>query len=197
MIMGDFYVRHSARGLGGIFRALTLPNLEDLSLRSDRYPKIMSEWPHAQFPELSEGSGFYRSLKALCIDEVLITQEELIVILSSLDSLEHLEIADKQRIDGEGVDLITLTNDLLRAMTPNGHRNLVPPLHHFNYATRLHFSDDLFVDFVVSRLEASSSRVFHVGMWFLGAVGQHGSLPKLLRELQSRSNSRFEYDFGG
>ncbi|KAJ7643316.1 hypothetical protein DFH06DRAFT_1301253 [Mycena polygramma] len=38
-IMGDFYARHSARGLGGILGGLTLPNLEDLSFRSDRYPK--------------------------------------------------------------------------------------------------------------------------------------------------------------
>ncbi|KAJ7626315.1 hypothetical protein DFH06DRAFT_737850 [Mycena polygramma] len=196
-IMGDFYARHSARGLGGILGGLTLPNLEDLSFRSDRYPKIISEWPHAQFLELSERSGFHRSLKVLCIAEVLITKEELIAVLSALDSLEYLEIADKQRVDGEGADLIALTDDFLRAMTFNDHRNLVPQLHHFTCATWLHFSDDAFVDFVTSRLEASPSRAFHVGMQFLDGVRQHASLSTLLQGVQSRSNPRFEYDFDG
>ncbi|KAJ7218176.1 hypothetical protein C8J57DRAFT_1732266 [Mycena rebaudengoi] len=87
-MMGDSLSQNSRRGLGGIFASLSLPNLEELRLLSTRYPKDVAEWPHAQFLALSTRSGFHRCLKVLRIAEVLITDGDLIEVLSSLESLE-------------------------------------------------------------------------------------------------------------
>ncbi|KAJ6541902.1 hypothetical protein B0H19DRAFT_1077665 [Mycena capillaripes] len=57
--------RHSCEVLGSIFASLSLPNLEELWLTSAGHPITMSQWPHVQFCELSERSGFQRSLKVL------------------------------------------------------------------------------------------------------------------------------------
>ncbi|KAJ7021376.1 hypothetical protein C8F04DRAFT_269265 [Mycena alexandri] len=194
-LVGNSYTRQAYRGLGSIFASLSLPNLEEMWLTSIGYPKIISEWSHAQFCELSERSGFHRSLKVLRIAEILITEEDLISVLSSLTSLEYLEIADKHRVDGEGADLVVLTDDFLRAVTFQPGRRLIPRLCHFTCASQLQFTDHIFVMFVASRLEVCSSCAFRVEICTL--VGGEGTaaLPALLHELRVQSNSRFDYDY--
>jgi hypothetical protein len=187
-IRGILPPRIKCPGLGGIFASLSLPNLEELRLMSTEYPRIVLEWPHAQFLELSTRSGFHLSLKVLQIAEVVITHGELIVVLSALGSLEHLEVADKRPVDGE--DRILLTDDFLRAITfqpPDASRQLIPRLRRFACATQLQFRNHVFVAFVASRLEVCSSNAFHVDIHFLD--GCEGSA-SLLHDLREHSDSR-------
>ncbi|KAJ7218187.1 hypothetical protein C8J57DRAFT_1482851 [Mycena rebaudengoi] len=201
-LMGDFYVRHSRRGLGGIFASLSLPNLEELQLLSDQYPKVVAEWPHAQFLALSARSGFHRSLKVLRIAEVLITDEDLIAVLYSLDLLEHLEVADKQHTDATDIDLVLVTDTFLHALTlhgPDANPRLVPQLRRFACATQLQFADHVFGAFVESRLNGSSC-AFRIEIRSL--AGREGtsycaSLSTLLHDLRMHNGSRLEYDLGG
>jgi hypothetical protein len=201
-ITSDFYARLCSRRLGGIFASLSLPNLEELRLISTEDPKIVYDWPHAQFLELSERSGFHRSLKVLRIPEVLITDGDLIAVLSSLESLEHLEVADKQRVDGEGVDLVVVTDIFLQAITfqaPDANRHLIPRLRRFTCATQLQFTDHVFVAFVASRLKVCSSCTFRVDIRFLDGLegaSHRASLSTLLHDLRVHGGSRLEYDLG-
>ncbi|KAJ7770662.1 hypothetical protein B0H16DRAFT_1516233 [Mycena metata] len=193
-LMGNSDYRQACRALGSIFASLTLPNLEELRLTAVEYPKLISQWPHAQFCELSERSEFHRSLKVLNIAEVLIAEKDLISVLSSLGSLEHLEIADKHLVDGQGADLVVLTDNFLRTVTVQPDRCLVPRLRHFTCASRLQFTDHIFIMFVASRLELCPSSTFRAEIRALVSKGVSG-LPTLLHELHMHSDSRFEYDY--
>ncbi|KAJ6544044.1 hypothetical protein B0H19DRAFT_294524 [Mycena capillaripes] len=190
-LAGDPYPRRSCQGLGKIFASLSLPNLEELWLSSNG---IVSEWPHAQFCELSERSGFHRSLKVLRIVEVLVTEGDLLSVLSSLTSLEHLEIAD---VDHGGVKLVVLTDDFLRAVTFQADRRLVPRLRHFACTTQFQFTDNAFVEFIASRLAGCSLGAFRVEIRPLPGCQKlppRSALSRLLYELGLHSKTRLRYN---
>jgi hypothetical protein len=130
---------------------------------------------------------------------VLITDGDLIEVLSSLESLEHLEVADKRRADGTGVDLILMTDNFLRALTlhaPPSNWHLIPRLRRFACTTQLQFADHVFGAFVTSRLHASSC-AFRVEIRSPDGCEGCASLPTLLHDLRIHNGSRLEYDLGG
>ncbi|KAJ7815745.1 hypothetical protein B0H14DRAFT_2603202 [Mycena olivaceomarginata] len=117
-------------------------------------PECIAEWPDYPFFGLIQRSGISSSLKVLKITPVQITESELIDALSGLPGLEHLQVADKIRVGNRGVDLLLITDNLLRVLTRTpGSDGLATRLHRFVCASRLKFTHSLFLDFVVSRLE--------------------------------------------
>ncbi|KAJ7191642.1 hypothetical protein GGX14DRAFT_407022 [Mycena pura] len=147
-IVGGTYPRHYFYALGEFLANLTLPNLAELRVMCDNYPR-------QEFLSLCARSGFEPEccLKVLRIPELLITEEDLIQLLCRLESLEHLEIADRY---GEGTDSVLVTDTFLRAIAlpaASSHMpRLVPRLRHFACASRMGFTDNVFIDFVISRL---------------------------------------------
>ncbi|KAJ7220774.1 hypothetical protein GGX14DRAFT_432025 [Mycena pura] len=138
------------QALCDIFGSLTLPKLNSLSINAMEYPECIVEWPNYPFFGLIQRSRISSSLKVLKITPVQITESELIDALSAVPGLEHLEVADKIRVRNWGVDLLLITNNLLRALTRTPDSD--------GLATRLRrfFTHSLFLDFVVSRLEPRS-----------------------------------------
>ncbi|KAF7347340.1 hypothetical protein MVEN_01489700 [Mycena venus] len=195
LLGGQSRSQRPSHDLTHIFMSLTSPYLEELSLTGAEYPNTISDWPHAQFLGFAERSGFHRSLKILRIAEVLITAEDLLEILSSLETLEHLEIADKRHANGMGAEHVVSDNFLINLADPDCR--LVPRLRSFACVTRLQFTNEVFVAFVASRVEGCSSGKFHVKIRSLtGDKGAQGraSLPALLHKLQEQCNRRLECD---
>ncbi|KAJ7216382.1 hypothetical protein GGX14DRAFT_604528 [Mycena pura] len=81
---------HSAQALGEIFASLTLPYLQEFELQG-----FCLTWPHRNFLALCERSSFRRCLKTLGVSHIVITEKELLQVLSALGSLEYLHIADQ------------------------------------------------------------------------------------------------------
>ncbi|KAJ7239960.1 hypothetical protein B0H12DRAFT_1135356 [Mycena haematopus] len=148
-----FLAHHCQQALGEIFASLTLPKLQTLSFKAAEYPRCVLGWPDHQFLGLVERSGLCSSLKVLKIAHVRITETELTHVLSALPKLEHLEIADKRRV-GLGIDLLLITDNLLRCLTrTTASTDLAPRLRSLVCASRLKFTHSLFLDFIRSRLE--------------------------------------------
>ncbi|KAJ7191651.1 hypothetical protein GGX14DRAFT_600121 [Mycena pura] len=149
-IVGDIYSRHYSHALGEFLANLTLPNLAELRV-------MCGEYPRQEILNLCARSGFERCLKVLRIPEVFITEEDLIQLLSRLESLEHLEIGDKY---GEGTESVLVTDTFLRAIAlpaASSHMpHLVPRLRHFACFSKMGFTDNIFIDFVISRLVGCS-----------------------------------------
>ncbi|KAJ7263378.1 hypothetical protein C8J57DRAFT_1718977 [Mycena rebaudengoi] len=160
VMFGEFYPQHSLEMLGQILASLTMPALREMRFWCTRYPRGLLEWPRAQFLALCARSGFQHSLKILKMSHVRVTEAELVEVLSVLTSLEQLQIADKRNVDGEGADVVLITDTLLCAITcaaPNpgssGAAPLVPRLRVLRCASRLQFTHNLLLKFVSSRLE--------------------------------------------
>ncbi|KAJ7196716.1 hypothetical protein GGX14DRAFT_473193 [Mycena pura] len=142
-----------------MFARLTLPDLRELRLTCPQYCPLTM--PHPQFLELSERSGFHRTLKLLSITDVLVSEGDLMASLSSLQCLEHLEMADNR--GAKGNSLLMPNDTTLRTLTIHApDRHLIPRLRNFVYATQVRFTDNDLVAFVASRLEACPSPVFRV-----------------------------------
>ncbi|KAJ7879975.1 hypothetical protein B0H14DRAFT_3434718 [Mycena olivaceomarginata] len=101
---------------------------------------------------------FFRSAPQL--DSLLVPQRDLIEVLSQLQSLEFLQIADHQKTNGDGVDFI-VTDSFLCVMTfqtpadkPTSRaRHLVPRVRRLGCASQLAFTESVFVNLVTSRVE--------------------------------------------
>jgi hypothetical protein len=106
LLSGTFRPFRAFVALGKIFASLVLPNLEELVLTCYQFPEFPVEWPYWQFLGLCKHSEFNSHLRELLVAEVRITERDLIEVLSQLQSLEFLQIADHQNTNGDGVDLI-------------------------------------------------------------------------------------------
>ncbi|KAJ7191638.1 hypothetical protein GGX14DRAFT_578805 [Mycena pura] len=191
-IVGDIYPRHLSysHALGEFLANLTLPNLAELRLMCDKYPC-------QEFLNLCARSGFERCLKVLRIPDVFITEEDLIQLLSPLESLEHLEIADR--------DFVLITDTLLRAIAlpaaSSRLPNLVPRLRHFGCVSKMGFTDNVFIDFVISRLVVGCSPEnplsinlcppAYIDMALHRAAPVHAAMEQLV----ARSQRRLRYEY--
>jgi hypothetical protein len=164
-ILSCHHPHATSQPLGHIFESLTLPNLEELTLKYHRRPLIL-EWPHEQFLRLCERSAFSLCLNVLRIVNLRIPERELIQVLSVLHTLEHLEIMERNGDSGAASSDFLITDNVLRALTFPARR-LIPRLRHFACDShwQLQCACDFFLDFVKSRLEESASSVFRVEIW--------------------------------
>ncbi|KAJ7203629.1 hypothetical protein GGX14DRAFT_150507, partial [Mycena pura] len=201
LLMDQYHRPHSAKVLGNVFASLTLPCLQQLEVSCTEYPRLLLDWPHACFLERCARSSFHRCLKTLMIGHVIITERKLVQVLSALESLESLSIADQYRRLAESESDGTLVTDsLLRALTlsstPGPKGRLVPRLRHMSCSTFLHFSAAILADFLASRLDqqAPSPFNFEVRPDANSLRSQNNVAPvrRMLRQL-SADNKRFVY----
>ncbi|KAJ6490212.1 hypothetical protein C8R47DRAFT_1123796 [Mycena vitilis] len=145
--------------LSYIISCLTLPVLTILDLRIAEFEGIPLPWPHLAFSSLSQRSAFSSHLLCLDLDQVLISETDLVQTLSELRVLEELEIRDYVIVDGTGVDLVLLTNSLLQRLTwTPDPKCLVPALSTLACYTRLQFDDAVLLEFVLSRIRPGRNR---------------------------------------
>ncbi|KAJ7861602.1 hypothetical protein B0H13DRAFT_2072704 [Mycena leptocephala] len=108
-----------------ILTNLTLPCLENLTIRSDYFSPL--PWPHADFLAVASRSSFHTHLRSLNISDFSIGAAELAECLSALPSLQRLEISDDHR---DGVEPI-IKNSLLSSLTRQPDlQALLPHLRH-------------------------------------------------------------------
>lgn len=135
-----------------ILVSLTLPHLEELKFRSDAYPRLPLVWPHVQFISLAARSAFHDNLHLLSLSDVHITEAQLLECMAALPVLEQLELSDHVRVRWRGVDLLLITDALLRATYIPGPHCLLPHLIVLRVRSRLHFDVNVYLHFVRSRL---------------------------------------------
>ncbi|KAF8173259.1 hypothetical protein K438DRAFT_1981104 [Mycena galopus ATCC 62051] len=184
------------------FANLTLPNLTELELKSDNYPRCPLLWPHAQFLALSARSDFDSHLTSLQI-EVHITEAQLLECLSGLHSLERLAISDHLAPNAEANKLLLITDTLLAKLTrtPDAPELcLVPRLSSFGCETLLQFNDRALLALAVSRLEGDADGCHNGGRfnlelnWLPGHKRElDGAVLASLEELKVSTKRRFRF----
>ncbi|KAJ7160502.1 hypothetical protein C8R43DRAFT_1233738 [Mycena crocata] len=156
---------HSRQALGDIFACLTLPMLENLELRTNKFPALAISWPNTQFLGLAARSslGTRLVILSLPLHHVLITEAELLACLRVLPAVEELQISDRQ---GRAQDHHLMTDELLRALTYQSDAHaLVPALRIFNVRSSLRFDDSVYLAFLRSRTYLESC--FESNLWWI------------------------------
>ncbi|KAJ7491765.1 hypothetical protein B0H11DRAFT_2007768 [Mycena galericulata] len=185
---------------GAIFAALTLPILQELSFYSMRSVNPFG-WAHAEFCALSARSAFHDHLLTLRLTDVMIEETELLEILAALPLLQRLSIADHQVVEYEGQifgttqHLHLITDTLLSALARSADTpSIVPHLRHLSCRSLLQFDDNLYLDFLLSRLQAA--RPFEAELRWL--LGRHRELDpgvdKRLQELRIQKKLLFSFE---
>ncbi|KAJ7641049.1 hypothetical protein FB45DRAFT_352209 [Roridomyces roridus] len=170
-IVDYFDLNHCTLVLNNTLKSLTLPHLSKLSFSVREFPRDRICWPHAGFMACAHRSSFQTSLESLLLEEVVITEVELLACLAAVPSLKYLSIGDHQSIPGShgeekdhGVDHHLTTNSLLSKLTlvPGSAslsaQALIPNLRTLTFRSRLQFDDNVFLDFVLSRRVQPTSR---------------------------------------
>ncbi|KAJ7779336.1 hypothetical protein DFH07DRAFT_794726 [Mycena maculata] len=192
---GEFYRRHCQQALEGILVNLTLPHLQQLEFHSDEYPRFPLVWPHGHFHSLSLRSSFPAHLNSLSLSDVHITESQLLECLAALPALQRLEISDHVRVRGRGINLVLITDTLLRALvwTPTHEPPaLSPRLNTFRIRSRFQFDAEMYLEFVLSRIEPGRTATSP----FMAAIVPHPEdarpfhpgVRARLRELQVRKD---------
>ncbi|KAJ7052903.1 hypothetical protein C8F01DRAFT_1169220 [Mycena amicta] len=163
---------------GAVLSCLTLPLLESFEFGCSGYPYEVLPWAHTAFLGLAVRSSFKTHLRRLELLPVWITAAELFEVLSALERLEALSIADAfpseeglQRpviLDEQNLAALSrlASNTTTTTMTSHSHL-LVPHLESFYYASRMEFSPAEFCHFVHSRASVPRTKPFHVRLeWF-------------------------------
>ncbi|KAJ7147819.1 hypothetical protein C8R43DRAFT_1009675 [Mycena crocata] len=145
-----------SQAVGDVLDSLTLPHLRKLKLKADFPTRLPLLWPTTQFVGLSHRSSFSDTLQSLNIRHVTITEDDLILSLTSLSSLQRLTMSDQQRGG------ILLTDALLRrlALTSDHDSSLVTQLNFLDCTSVFKFSTQAYLDFAVARTAHAPS--FHV-----------------------------------
>ncbi|KAF8142706.1 hypothetical protein K438DRAFT_1994707 [Mycena galopus ATCC 62051] len=135
--------------LGAILECLTLPCLDTLSLQgiygTDEHPL---SWHQHHFLSFASRSSLDASLTSLEIARTTIDADELVACLAVLPLLEQLVVADDNDVPHN-----LITDSLLRRLTwTPDPACLVPRLDFVALTSLLDFSEDVYWDFVTSRL---------------------------------------------
>ncbi|KAJ7758668.1 hypothetical protein B0H16DRAFT_1720756 [Mycena metata] len=135
--------------LGPILGCLTTRFLSSLSL-TGRAQEPPLEWCQRSFIALASRSGLYTTLTTLEINRTSIRDDEVIASLSALPALEQLFLADCVTEPPH----IVITDHLLRLLTwpADSTAPLVPRLNFLCLTSVLGFTDDVYWNFVDSRL---------------------------------------------
>ncbi|KAJ7489095.1 hypothetical protein FB451DRAFT_1223720 [Mycena latifolia] len=162
-VSGAFSPSNVGPMMAKLMGSLTLPALEKLSLFSTHSPPLLAPWPHPEFLALSTRSSFPTQLRALHLPHCIITEAELIECLSSSPLLESLAISDHDFITDGLAQQPLLTNSLLMQLTlAPGTPSLVPQLREFHCRSLLQFDDLVYLNFLLSRVQAGRSFENHL-----------------------------------
>ncbi|KAJ7673716.1 hypothetical protein DFH06DRAFT_1173112 [Mycena polygramma] len=176
--MGDFEDdEHSQQSLGGLLGRLTLPCLRELTLQScDGAPPLF--WPQGDFLAFTSRSLFRENLIKLCLQDVIITTDELVECLSQMQAIQELFIQDVPARAH-----ILITDGLFHSLTrTSGPACLIPHLSSFRFACGLHFSETMLLGFVESRL-FPGQRPLEITIEWQGGVSMKDSAVVRLAEL--------------
>ncbi|KAJ6563595.1 hypothetical protein DFH09DRAFT_1315317 [Mycena vulgaris] len=146
--------------LGGLLDSLTLPHLRELYFDRVRYCIPSANfWPLDQFTSLSMRSSFRNTLRTLELRDITIAEDELVASLATLVSPERPAISDRLRIF-ENPKHILITDELLLHLTTipdSSELRLVPHLNYFACTSFLAFSEEIYLDFIASRIGHSGT----------------------------------------
>ncbi|KAK6966293.1 hypothetical protein R3P38DRAFT_3155607 [Favolaschia claudopus] len=198
--MHDYFeAGHCVKALTDILDALTLPQLLHLEFRSEDAPNSLLSWTHTPFLNLATRSSFQTHLQSLCMSDVVITEPQLLQVLSVLPLLQTLAISDHVTTEEgqHGADQLLLTDSLLAALTLDAgaqSRPLVPLLCDFEFRSTLQFKDDVFDVFLSSRCQDSSTSCVARLYW----IQDHGraldpSVVTRIRDLCIRKRLSWEF----
>ncbi|KAJ7147822.1 hypothetical protein C8R43DRAFT_1108180 [Mycena crocata] len=135
------------QAIGDVLDSLTLPHLQNLNLKPDFPTTLPLLWPATQFAGLSHRSSFGDTLRSLNICYVTITEDDLILSLTSLSSLQCLTISD------ERWGVVLLTDALLRrlTLTSDPGSSLATQLKFLDCTSVFKFSTQAYLDFAMAR----------------------------------------------
>ncbi|KAF7341167.1 F-box domain-containing protein [Mycena venus] len=184
-----------------IFASITLPSLTQFAIRiaaSSPQLHLPIPWPHVQFLSLSERSSFPTHLLELNLYHVVIPEAELLQVLAALTSLKRLSITDQVQLPINGsVEHALITDTLLTALTRTPDSPcLVPDLVRLHCKSLLRFDDDVFLEFILSRVrESPGSPPFECELWWLPGHGRQPDplVAEQLRELQTSGKLAFSF----
>jgi hypothetical protein len=178
--------------LGEIFDNLTL-DAQELCIISD----FFVAWPLLESLAFFSRSSLSHSLKVLEIPNVVITEDALAQCLGKLPALEKLVVSD-QISSYNVISHHLITDSLLRRLTWTPDPScLVPRLNFHCCRTMLNFDDNIFLEFVLSRLEPGreADGPFNVSLVLLNEGGNEcelsPALAQRLRELQAQKQVVF------
>jgi hypothetical protein len=186
---------HAGDVLGEIFDSLIIgvQKLTILTTLSTFHLRL--HWPHPQsLAFFSRCSSLSHILKSLNIRDVIITEEDLIQCLGELSALEDLLISDHLR-----PRLVTDTF-LHRLGWTSDPACIVPRLKSLTCRTFLEFDDNVFLDFVLSRLHptTNSEGPFRVEPVRLVPGSKLGAqVEQQLQELQTLGKFTFSFSDDG
>ncbi|KAJ7274960.1 hypothetical protein C8J57DRAFT_1505696 [Mycena rebaudengoi] len=179
----------TSEALGEIFDNLTL-NAQELSIISI----FFVAWPLLESLVFSR-SALSHSLKVLEIPDVVITEDALAQCLGELRALEKLVVSD-QKSSYYDIFHHLITDSLLRRLTWTPDLScLVPRLNVLRCRTILDFDHDVFLDFVLSRLEpgrnAAGPLNVSLALWDECECKLRPAVAERLRELQAQKKMVF------
>ncbi|KAJ7146852.1 hypothetical protein C8R44DRAFT_864570 [Mycena epipterygia] len=150
----------SFHALAAIFGALTLPRMQGLRLLSMPNTEQPLYWPQPAAHALFVRSASRHTLQALSLNDVAITESDLLDTLAELPSLLYLFISDHPAlaaVDGNPAHHL-ITDSLLKKLTPEGDPEkgrpktwLVPNLEIVDLRTLGQFRDELLLNFIGNR----------------------------------------------
>ncbi|KAJ7484345.1 hypothetical protein FB451DRAFT_82502 [Mycena latifolia] len=184
-----------------IIGSITLPRGTSLHFKSCDTPLA---WPQKSFLEFSVRSACHDTLISLEIFNMLISAADLLQCLAGLPRLEVLIVSDPiYWPNAHSEPAMYLVNDeLFRGLTWTSDAGvLVPRLHAFDCETFMRFEHQIYLDFIISRLEAGCN---DLGPFQTSLFRSHGGyvdpiLVERLSELVRRKelNLRLEHDYIG
>ncbi|KAJ7093839.1 hypothetical protein B0H15DRAFT_947177 [Mycena belliarum] len=174
----------SLLALEELFSALTLPRMSRLALFGMLVPKTYSPllWPHSAACAMLKRSGSCTMLRALCIQDVVITEAELLELFPLVPALEFLALSDHPSsviaLASVRSDNVVITDRLLKALTPatddtSSYPWFLPRLECADFRTLGQFSDQVLEDFVGDRLIFRDNKGFACAFLWLPGYPYH------------------------
>ncbi|KAJ7154626.1 hypothetical protein C8R46DRAFT_1117924 [Mycena filopes] len=197
--------------LDELLGCLTLHRARVLTFQADTRPL---RWPYEAFLDFASRSSLHDTLRRLEISNMVISATDLLESLAVLPRLEALSVSDPRHWKGSYVDAILdnpelfLVDDvLLRGLTlsldatnVNEAAALVPQLHSFECKTFMQFEDNVYLDFVASRVGPGRTATgpFESSIIYYGGIRAPNLAYRLAKlVLRKEIKSRLERDYTG
>ncbi|KAK7027848.1 hypothetical protein R3P38DRAFT_953319 [Favolaschia claudopus] len=183
---------------GKFFDSLTLPRVQTLAFHvAHDFPCPV--WACNSFLALAERSVFHDSLFTLRLHQVRVTDTDLLRCLEVLPRLMCLEICD---CPTEGV--VVITDKLLQGLIYNSDLSaLVPRLEYLQLTSLFEFSEEAYLDLVVSRVDlekhchdVGNREAFETKLFLRDASDRKLSPPVLQKFSELESQNKLVFTLG-
>ncbi|KAJ7753801.1 hypothetical protein B0H16DRAFT_1690703 [Mycena metata] len=181
------------------------------ALRFESGPKYPLLWPHSAFVDFSWRSSLHDTLRTLKISNIVISATQLLECLSGLPRLESLSISDSRHRGSsytvaifEDPEMFLVNDILLQGLTlaaDSADESHVPHLHSFECKTFMQFEDEVYLDFIASRVGPGRNAAgpFESSIIYYRTTTTAANLAERLAEfvLRKEIRSRLERDYTG